>query len=50
MAMKGLSNMSVQARMKQLLVLIALVLIGILFTLSLKASEQIDANIKIENK
>jgi hypothetical protein len=32
--MKGLSNVSMQARMKQLLVLMALVLIGILFTLS----------------
>jgi hypothetical protein len=32
--MKGLSNVNVQARMKQLLVLMALVLIGILFTLS----------------
>ncbi|MBK8291048.1 MAG: hypothetical protein IPK96_08920 [Flammeovirgaceae bacterium] len=48
--MKGLTNVSVQARMKQLLVLIALVLIGILFTLTVKASEEVDSKIKLENK
>jgi hypothetical protein len=34
MGMKGLSNISVNARMKQLLVLIVLILAGILFALS----------------
>jgi len=34
MGMKGMSNISVNARMKQLLVLIVLILAGILFALS----------------
>lgn len=35
--MKGMSNISVNARMKQLLVLIVLILAGILFALSAKS-------------
>jgi hypothetical protein len=42
--MKGMTNISVNARMKQLLVLIILILAGILFALSAKSGDDQSPN------
>ncbi len=42
--MKGMTNISVNARMKQLLVLISLILAGILFALTAKSWDSQSSN------